>query len=91
MNSNNKNFNKNNIFDIKSKYILMQIFNHLKQKKLFSVIKYNKNIQNKLEINTKDFLDIEIELIPKENIYDKFIHIKYSDEYYHIYFNDDKK
>ena len=76
MDSINKNFKKSNIFDIKSKYILMQIFNHFKQKKLFSKIKYSKNINNKLDINIKYFLVIEIELIPKENIYDKFILIK---------------
>ena len=73
MDSTNKNFKNCNVFNIKSKYIIRKIFNHLKQKKLYSMVKHNKNIKNKLDVNLEDFLQIEIELIPKENMFGKFI------------------
>ena len=39
------------ISKIKSKYILQMIFSHINYNKLLKITKYNKNIQNKLEIN----------------------------------------
>ena len=39
------------ISQIKSKYILQMIFSHINYNKLLKITKYNKNIQNKLEIN----------------------------------------
>ena len=91
MKSINKNFKKSNIFDIKSKYIIMQIFNHLNATTWLSMVKYNKIIKNKLDITINDLLNIEIELYPKENIYDEFININKNNKYFHIYFNNDKK
>ena len=65
MESNNKLINnkeslkkKDNISNwskIRNKYILQQIFEHLNQKMFFKIIKYNKNIQNKLDINQNDY------------------------------------
>ena len=69
----NKNFKKCNIFNIKSKYLIKEIFNKLNPVKTFRIIKYNKNITNKLDINIEDFLGIEIELIPKKYLYTQFI------------------
>ena len=91
MKSINKNFKKSNFFDIRSKYIIMQIFNHLNTTTWLSMIKYNKIIKNKLDITLNDLLNIEIDLYPKENIYDKFININKNNKYFHIYFNNDKK
>ena len=89
---NNCNFFKN----IKSNYILKQIFENISQKTLMKLINHNKNIQNQLEIGINDFIkyyeQIEIEIIPinKDNK-NKFINIPKEDKlYYHIYFNDDK-
>ena len=81
---------------IRSKYILKQIFDNLKENKLLKIINYNKNIQKILNKGVLDFINeyskIEIEIIPKENIYDKFINIpKKYESYYHIYFNDNKE
>ena len=93
---------KNNIFNlrkIRNKYIIKQIFEHLNQKKFLKIIKYNKNIQNKLEINQNDYkkyCEIEIEIIPTEDKYykgDIFINFNNKEEesYYHIYYNDRKE
>ena len=82
--------------NIKSKYILLKIFNNLLKKKSLDIIKYNKNMKDRININIKDYKEyseiyslIEIEIKPVKNGYDKFINIKDKDkEYYHIYFND---
>ena len=61
----NNNLNKNNILKkIKSKYIVMRIFENLKQNKLLDIIHYNKKYQKLMNIKLKDykneFLNIEI-------------------------------
>ena len=53
--------------NIKSQYILQKIFNNLKLKKTLKLIKYNKVIQNKINIKKEDYknyLKIIIEIIP---------------------------
>ena len=87
----NNKFNKINILKkIKSKYIIMRIFENLKQIKLLYIIHYNKKYQKLMNIKLKDykneFLNIEIEIIPKENTYGKFIN--FLNNNIHIYFND---
>ena len=81
---------------INSDYFLIKIFDNLKENKLLEIIRYNKNIQNKLNKKLNDFIKeyskIVIEIIPKENTYGKFINIpKKYESYYHIYFNDNKE
>ena len=73
---------KNNLENIKSKYILKQIFNNLSKKVSLQLIKYNKHLQKRLNYNInnyKEFNDlyssIEIEIIPAENVYGKFNNI----------------
>ena len=92
--------NVKNIFDnLKSKYILQILFDNLNKKKLLYIIKYNKNIQNKININVNDYKTylekyspIELEIIPKKNEYGKYININKGDEkYYHIYVNNNKE
>ena len=93
------NINNNNkkilLIKIRSKHILNKIFDNLQQNKTLKLIKYNKNLQSKLnkDINDyKGFLKIVIDIIPKEFIWDKFINTNgYNKSYYHIYFNDDKE
>ena len=65
----------------------------------FKIIKYNKNIQNKLDINKNDYkkyCEIEIEIMPTEDYYyskEPFINFNNKEEgsYYHIYYNDKKE
>ena len=83
--------------NLKSNYFLQKIFEHIKRNKSLKIIKYNKKIQNRLNISIKDYKEyseiyssIEIEIIPIKNEYVKFINIKGDESYYHIYFNDDK-
>ena len=97
-NANKNNTNGFNLLSkIKSKYILNQIFENTGKKKL-RIIKYNKNLQNRLNISIKDYIEeyqkIEIEVIPKYNngIFINFSELNKSDKsHFHIYFNEDKK
>ena len=80
---------------IRSKYILMQIFENLSLYKYLSIIKYNKELQEKLNKTLKDyevFTKIEIEIFPFTKSYrNEFIHIPDEKKYYyHIYFDDIK-
>ena len=68
-------------------------------KKLLDIIKYNKNIKKKINININDYkkysekystIEIETKLI--NNKFGQFINIKEDDKiYYHIYFNNNKE
>ena len=87
--------NRGNILDVKSKYILQEIFSNLQENKLLDIIKYNKKIQEKLQKDIKDYKtygEIIIEIIPINNR-DKNYFINYAEEhkYYHIYFNDENE
>ena len=56
--SNNRKSRKNSqnkILNIKSKYILLEIFNYIIKPKLLSIIKYNKSIKKKVDISVKDY------------------------------------
>jgi len=85
--------------NLKSDYILKKIFDNIQKNKALEIIKYNKYIQKRLNINIndyKEYLDIyspiEIEIIPAKNKYGQFINIlKGQQIYFHIYFNDNKK
>ena len=91
--SNIKNFLK----DIKSNYILKEIFNNLQQTKLLNIIRYNQNIQKKLnkdKNNYRELAKIVIELIP--NLYrtrELIINIINEKDlpYYHLYLNDNQE
>ena len=61
---------KGNFDDIKSKYILKQIIEMVKEKISLGIIKYNKKIQERLEKTIQDYKDqckIELEVKPKKN------------------------
>ena len=80
---------------IKSAYILKQICEHLNPKKLLNFIKYNKKVQDRLNINNNDYLneylkiELEMELIPVENKCIKFINVhKHQRANFHFYFDD---
>ena len=92
------NSNKNNFLKkIRSKYILAKVFNILLKNKFLNIMRYNKYLQNKMNLDIKGYkkiyLEVEIEIILKKHIYGKFINIidKKNESHFHIYFNDDKK
>ena len=81
--------------NIKSRYILSKIYNNMTIKKKLEIVKYNKKVQNRLNLSVNDYKEcckIEIEIIPTKGKYGEFINIDENDKlYYHIYFNDNKK
>ena len=77
---------------IKSVFILKKLYDIIETKKL-SIVKYNKNIQNRINVNIKNYKEIysiiEIEIILIKNKYDDFININENEKlYYHTYIND---
>ena len=80
-------------------YFLRILFNNLIKKKTLDIIKYNKKIKDRMNINIKDYKEyleiyssIELEIKTIENGYDTFINFKDEDKiYYHIYFDDNKE
>ena len=94
-----KNQIKSGYENIKTDYFLEKIFNNLEMKKSLYIVKYNKNIKKRININInnyKEYLEkfstIEIEVIPVNNGYGKFINNKNIEEkYYHIYFNNNEE
>ena len=105
MESNNEQLNqiKTNVnFDnLKSDYFLKKIFEYMKTNKYLSIVKYNKKLQKRLNLNINDFKDycqlyspIEIELKIVNNKYHNKQFINIFDEnlkYCHIYFDDSKE
>ena len=87
---------------LKSDYFLQKLYDIMSKKKKLEIVKYNKKIQNRLNLSAKNykeysetFTPIKIEIIPTKGKYDKFININENDEndklYYHIYVNDNKE
>ena len=85
--------------NLKNDYFLKIIFNNLMKKKTLNIIKYNKNIKDRMNINIKDYKEylelyssIELEIKPVKDEYDRFINIDEENKmYYHIYFDDNKE
>ena len=82
-----------NLKNIKSKYILKSIFYNLYKGMRLKIIKYNKRLQKRLDIDINDhkdykIIEIEIEMKLDYNNNCKFINIFEEDQpYFHIYFN----
>ena len=80
---------------LKSDYFLRKMFDFLNRGKTLEIIKYNKKIQNRLNININDYIKysqlyssivIELKLVNGQS--GKFINIPNKErEYYHIYFD----
>ena len=92
----NQNESKGMLGKIRSKYILQKVFNNMPKYKLLNIVKFNKEIQQKLNIDInsyKEYSEIAIEIIPYQYKYGNFINInnKEDEKYYHIYFDDNKK
>ena len=95
-----KSINSSNMLNnLKSDYFMRKLFEYMSKKKSLKTIKYNKNIQKRMDININNYKDysekyttIDIEIIPMKDKYGKFINIKEEDEEnYHIYFNDNEE
>ena len=91
----NKNEDNGNLDDVKSKFILKKIIAFILNKKIMKIIKYNKNMQHKLNLDINDYkkiCQVEFEIKPFPNHYGKFINfIKGEELNYHIFFNNSEK
>ena len=89
----------NKLRKLKSDYFIQKFFGYISERKsLLETIRYNKSIQKRIGISinhykaySEKYSSIELEIIPIKDKYGKFINIKEDKEYYHIYFNDNKK
>ena len=95
-----KLINSDNILqNLKSDYFIQKFFDYIQKRRILKTIRYNKSIQKRINLNinhykeySEKYSSIEIEIKPMENKYGRFINIKEGDEeYYHIYYNDNKK
>ena len=93
MNSRNisKNEQKKEFDNLKSDFIFKKIISFMKRNKLLNIMKYNKKLQKRLNINIndyKEYSEVEIELKLVDGKYGEFINISDEEkEYYHIYFD----
>jgi len=84
--------------NLKSDYFLQILFNILLKMKSLDIIKYNKNLKDRINISIQDYKEyseyssIEIHIKPVNNKYGRFININEDNKiYYHIYFNNSKE
>ena len=92
----NKIESKDIFKNLKNDYFLQKLFNYLLKKKSLYIIKYNKNIKERINISIKDYKEyselIELEIKTVNNKYGKFMNINEENEkYYHIYFDNNKE
>jgi len=87
---------KDDLVNVKSNFILKNLFNFMKKNKALKIMKYNKKLQERLNLTINDYKEysqlyyspIEIELKLVDNKYDKFINISDDEKkYFHIYFD----
>ena len=91
--------NDDKLKEIKSDYFVQIIFNIIKKNKSLDIMKYNKKLQNRLNLTIDDYIkfsqlcsSIKIELKLINNKYGTFINIPDREKkYYHIYFGDSKE
>ena len=78
--------------NLKSFFIFKKIIEYMKKNKSLEIIRYNKKLQKRLNLNINDYKEyyqpIKIELKIVDEKYGKFFNISDKEkEYYHIYFN----
>ena len=94
-----KNEHNNLLENLKNDFFLKILFGNLKTNSKLKIIKYNKAIQNRLNLSNNDYKDyteifseIELEIKPAKNNNGKFIYYKMENEpFFHIYFDDEKE
>ena len=88
--------------NLKSDFIFKKIIMLMKRNKSLSIMKYNKKLQKRLNININDYKEygkilIELEIIPERDFnldyFDNYFinSKKYDKSYYHIYFDNNKE
>ena len=88
----------NKLRKVKSHYIIQKFFEYISERKSLEIIRYNKSIQKRINININHYkayseskTSIELDIIPMKGKYGDFINIKEEDKRnIHIYFNDNK-
>ena len=78
---------------------MKKVFNNLEKKRTLDIIKYNKILNKRINIDINDYKNysetntsIEIEIKPCKNKYGEFINIYDKDKsYFHLYFNNNKE
>ena len=88
----------NQLKNVKSDYFIQKFFGYMSKRKSLETIRYNKNIQKRINININHYkaysetkTSIELDIIPMKGKCGKFININGEDKrYIHIYFNDNK-
>ena len=89
----------NKLRKMKSDFFIQKFFEYISERKSLEIIRYNKSIQKRININinhykafSEEYSSIELDIIPKKGKYGKFIKIYEEDKkFIHIYFNDNKK
>ena len=78
--------------NIKADYFLEKLFNNLKKGKTLNIVKYNKNIKRRININTNDYKEysekyssIEIEIKPVVKNMVNLLKLKKEKKYIIIY------
>ena len=90
---------KSKIKKLKSDYFLLKLFDFMRRKISLKIVKYNHDIQKRLNLDinsykeyTEIYSPIEIEIIPTQNEFGDFINIEEENKnFFHIYFNDNKE
>ena len=88
----------NQLRKVKSDYFIQKLFDYIYKRKSLEIIKYNKSIQKRIDININHYktfsetkTSIELDIIPVKDGCGKFININEEDKkYFHIYFNGNK-
>ena len=106
---NNENINKDEklkeikskvyLENLKSDFFLIKVFNMMEKYKMLEIMKYNKKLQKRFNLNINNYKEysqlyssIEIELKLDKKFSGKFINIPDSmKDYYHIYFDNSKE
>ena len=80
---------RSNLININNKYIFQKIFDNITKLKTLKIIKYNKKIQKRLNININDYKEyleiyspIVIAIKPAKNEYGEFINMNENEIYY---------
>ena len=89
----------NQLRKLKSDYFIQKFFEYMTERKSLETIRYNKNIQKRINISinhykaySEKYSSIELDIIPMKGKYGVFININEEDrKYFHIFFNDNKK
>ena len=85
----------NVLSNLKSNYLLRNLFDNLLKKSSLEIVKYNKNMQNRMNINIDTYKEysqiyssIELEIKPINNKRGVFINFDNKNKnYFHIYFD----